>query len=747
MKKSWFQLCNGVKIELLQYWRSMWFYLALIFQLCCTAYTSFEYVSNGDYLGSIYNTQYIQIIALLLALFVGVLVSDRDKKCFFNETLQTIPNFPKYQALSKFISGNLICHLYWAVHIICLALFAMLAHISFKMFTHGVLYIILRGVLPTQIAYIIGLCIGSYIKTVWKYTVSVVIWLFISPMSYFIAQFLASYFGANNSMWVYAYSFLNLGTPISLDGPSVYGLIIEPPYWIHIFFFFILVVLWWIVCCFSSITKAVHQILSIGIFLLLALSILLTGQNEDLRDYFCNYPRRVTGSAEQLSNKYQKMYTLHEISGSTLNEDVLPEFPPNATIEATYYDVVLNTDLFSLTVDCTLTANTIQKTSAQSFTLYSSFSISKVYVNDIPANFTRSGDYINVFFPSELDKDSSLKIMFSYSGVSPYVYPANSSFLSLPSSFPWLPRIGMIIPPSYTNVAGAKTSLVYTPWIDSNDVAYHLSFKDERIVYTNLKKTSENEWHGDSKYGLSIASTSLMCCEEIDEIQLYFPESMRGYEHDLVALSSLICNERKKIALALGKSVYNDTSNKVVIFPTSPQNHVYPIFAPYVNEDTVLYFNGSQEFPTILSRYFANPENTAIEEAIRSYVMCNTPNLLAQSKEQVNAVLRAAMELWYYVQYYPQKDELISKAEGTLEIFCEQQLFFAEHNGKDPETLKAQLEYLSQMFHEISFSHNPEAGRLLFSAWYNDTYRGDFWDLSRIINETETVYHAYVINS
>ncbi|GEM_PF-4010371 len=498
-----------ISMELLTYKRNRIIYFTLLILTVYIGIGYYHYLRN-DYIEAgqmLQSSSYINMAASLLGLFFGYIIASSEKREHFQEILSSLPgnNMRPYGKIMSWFILNLIINLIAYVEVI---VYFGIAGTEFLFFKKDIFIYI--AAYWSGALFVAGI-LGYFIEVVfpykwWNIALIFIVWILISPFNILLSSIIP-----NDIL-----NYINLGENFIVTNYDDYlGLNIANSFVMNKVAFFLLAIFLFQGALFIKRYKK-YNIIERNIyftFMIITVVFLVILFNKRSESYI-----QKLEDAEYYSNE--------------VNESI---FYDNASadheLRAESYDIRISFDKLELryTADVKLSEN---NKNVLPFTLYHGLNVSSVEINGELAKFKREGDWIYVQSKNDMD---TLDISFQVNGNTGDLCPITGSSFFLSPTFPWYPVPGIFI-------IAEKSFYNYEPEyknIHLNEPAeFHIVTGDKDLVFSNIEKIGQNEFHGFSK-GAGLFS-GMLIFKEIDGKRYLVPPDRIN-----IIKSSLSIIERK----------------------------------------------------------------------------------------------------------------------------------------------------------------------------------------------------------
>lgn len=456
------------------------YFLYLLYRLWVLTFKYGEYQLALDYLKEIERLgMYGSIILLVLSYYYINKMNEQE----YTELLRADKN-----AYRSFVYGRLgvLFQIEAAiVGLMCLGSVIHLADMGRQdplVITHIVMNILLYVCVPMAICILLGCVLALYLRYQWAYTIIFIMWFAVTSLSEVIAVQLRE--GIDLNLYT-VLNLLKIGAPdLNYTTNSMYGIPIEIFQWalrsIWIFALFLLLL--------RRVNKtAVRRqvLLSGAVFLCIPFLV-------------CQGSRMQQENMEKSGMGEWEKYYAEEWNNYNQNGQRAYLDTRDSAVDVERYG--LNIDLGR---ELKAEANIIVKNPQEKmwFTLFEGYTVTKVEdAKGKKLPFEQKGHYIVI---SGENRESMRNITIAYKGSSQKFY-SNNQGAYLPGYFPYYPMPGKRtvieylraeLADGYTDFAGFNTHI---DDLDKKEFELHITGTD-KPVFTNLTKTGNNTWEGNSQ--------------------------------------------------------------------------------------------------------------------------------------------------------------------------------------------------------------------------------------------------------
>ncbi len=417
--------------------------------------------------------------------------------------------------------------------------------------------------------------------------------------------------------------------------------------------------------------------------------------------------------------------------GKVLEYDKVPEFSDEIVLEPTDYNVELSAGILDATVNCDITAVVTKTSNKQTFTLYHAFIVKEIIKDSQSMEFQQSGDYIEVYFPEPLTIGETINLHFSYKGLSSASFPCYNEIVYLPSNYPWLPRVGFILPPEKVVFSDSDNLALYEPWVTAEPISFSLKFNANRTVYVNLPEASDGGWAGNSSRGLTVISSALLSKSTVDDYVVYYPETLTQYLKDFVQRAKNMTNSSKEVLDHLGVSGVEFNSKTIVFLPFPPSGIMEQEVLQSISGETGLFFNSVNNAYLFLFGYdYSQIESVDFSQGFRSIL--TSPNFRrAENFEPV------ALNIKQY--FYRWRDSVFMHEPLVLRDYDRNFYEFYENTGTLYDTTREQADEFEEKLSKIIFDNDINLANSFFSWWYTSCQTGDYPTMKQYIAKADEI--------
>ncbi|PKM47540.1 MAG: hypothetical protein CVV03_02680 [Firmicutes bacterium HGW-Firmicutes-8] len=496
------KITDSWKIELVLLVRNFWTWIFLLLALVSVGLQFNSRLQLFDPGGALISTAFIIQGGIFVSMILGLSLVQRESVTSSNEMFYVLPNGYSSKIVGKCLALLTAIIVFIILSVMILYFLFWKFGVPYLFYWKSFIYLSLYWGTSFWISGIIGMIIGSYVKSRIAYPLLVFIWIFIGPLnSPVIKNFMAIF----NTDLTPIGNFINLGQtdPYTPYDP-VYGLPMEIHRWLQkgiwvisvTFIFLTITVL-------KSYRKPVFTVLILSGLLILNLPLVLLFNKEE-------QVIRTGYEANAVRNYDRNYYT----------QNTKPSFENSDSFIIESYEIDLKS-FRNVTAQVKIKGKPIRTTEKLIFTLYHQLRIKSVTdENNVELSFKQVGDQILVSFPVPLKSNEHTTIVFNYEGISsPYFY-ANDQAVMLPAYFPWLPISG-----SYQAMKAEGSELIRYPLYPRNPTKYILRYSGPEPLFTNLQKKNTSVWTGQVPNGISLVA-GMMTETRVGQTKVCYPVSL-----------------------------------------------------------------------------------------------------------------------------------------------------------------------------------------------------------------------------
>lgn len=446
-------------------------------------------VGDRDPAEALVRSSFIVQGGILASMMIGVYLSTIERKVGLEELIETISHAKFRKNVGKILFFLSFVFLYLLLNILALMTMFILTDVVFSPFyLQSVLYMLLYWGFSFVIGGLIGSFLAMWIKGRMIYVLSLVIWLFISPLNYpFIIQ-LGILFQWSNVDEIE--NFLNIGqnNPHHLYQPF-YGFALENYQWLKRSLFSLILIL--LIIGSVMIQRKVWKKYLPAFLIVLALTF-YTGFSVFGKHQVLNLSSEKDGIliqdafyyqdiilSDQLSNGYQ-------IKNYEIDLDIRNYLKANVVVE--------------------MTNPTNEEMNTFDFLLYHDLKVSEVLDEEgNELEFKQNRDIVEVTTKSPVVPNETTKFTFNYAGISSPFFFANNRAINLLNHFPWLPTNGNF----NSSMITVGLEAFRLPNQPNQDISYQVRLKGNSSTFSNLEKIGKNEWEGTSSDGIYLVAGSI----------------------------------------------------------------------------------------------------------------------------------------------------------------------------------------------------------------------------------------------
>ncbi|MFB1050512.1 hypothetical protein [Paraliobacillus sp. JSM ZJ581] len=449
----------------------------------------FFIVGDRDPAEALVRSSFIVQGGILASMMIGVYLSNLERKVGLEELIETISHAKTTKNIGKVLFFLSFLFLYLMVNIGTIILMFIVTDVPYSPFyVQSFLYIILYWGFSFVLGGLIGTVLAMWIKGRMIYVLSLVIWLFISPLNYpFVIQ-LGILF-----QWSHVdeiENFLNIGqnNPHHSYQPF-YGFALENYQWLKrtLFVLFLLLL---IVGSLMIQRRVWKKYLPVFLILFAITSYTAFG----------------------VFGKHQVLHLNSEEDGilkkdSTYYQDVVLKDNASNQYQITSYDIDLDIRKY-LKADVVMEVRNSTSTEMNTFDflLYHDLKVDKILdENGDKLEFSQKKDMVKVTTKESVQPNEFFQMKFQYEGISSPFFFANHQAINLLNHFPWLPS------KSHFNSAMVtiEDEAFRLPNQPNQEIKYEVKLKGNSSTTSNLEKVGKNEWSGVSSDGIYLIAGSV----------------------------------------------------------------------------------------------------------------------------------------------------------------------------------------------------------------------------------------------
>lgn len=657
-----------------------------IFMIALWAYSSiiyFRVLPEKEPLFMIQNCFYAQAVAMLSFLFVGMFLAQLEDRL----EMEHINSFIQTTSFEFIFSKVLIifaCSIVYttAVYAINCLVYAFLK-CDVLMYKYALKMIISNFLIPTLICGVLGISLGLQCKSRLKYFITILIWLFINPLSLEITSYIAEISKTNLSFGEYFFSLLCCGARMQTGPTPMYGITFSSYKTLILFIKLVITIIYCLLIghAVSKKIQSVHITNLVFILVFILVSLITYSLHNYKTIVYSSIPetQRARYEYTHYGSFYDNSYRVKD--SLQMKENTVD----NVHIEK--YNISLTSDMCCIEVECDISLYPTKKITEQVFTLYRDFTVKSVLLNDVPILFEQKQDYVTVYFPYALAAKTAINLKWIYSGTSSPIFTANNDAVYLSACFPWLPEPGTRELLPYSAFVNTDMYLLYSGIPTNYPIKYELHFISPYTTYVNLDNNGNGNWAGLSSDGISVFSDFLMKHCSINEIDLFYPASLEQYIQKIFHTALFVENVKHNI---LNTTCDQPTIKRFVIPPVMPTITVDGVLRNYsMHEDLMLCFETPLFIQGYISRYTDHelehkrisviPDFISIEDAIDS--IRNTPHFIkACAYDVTNRLFGQYLLLSYQFEHnLLDENQLLKKWDSFVSLVEDQTPILPEH--------------------------------------------------------------------
>lgn len=626
--------------------RNIWTYIFLIANLLYLLPVTLSFIPKNNAGEALAASAYFSVSGVLFFMVLGYFLSNTEDRNNCSELMATLNDAKLAQSFSKIIVIFIIALSASMLGFLIYFIEYLIYKIDMYFLVPTIKYILLYYLLPFTISGIIGIIIGTFIKSKLAYILLVLIWCFITSINTVIFQLMTNFLLIDLRKLGVILN-ITVSEPHMLYNP-LYGLPIEKRRFIFmgIYLFIVLFIL-----TLQNLLKYEKRNRYLKIVIPLFLFIFgsfgwmykhssriiyydLT--SDSIRHYDQDYPPYKQAIN---SNSYNKI----NINSYDINLDITKDLSASVTFDISFP----NSDI-----------------SQGSFTLYHGFNITKLNTSQgKDLNFKREGDIVTFYLPDNKEKNLTLNI--EYSGFSSPSFYANANGIFLPGFFPWVPHDSLF---NHSNTSTNKLN------INSSIKPVHYSLKliHPKSVYCNIPPIDKNLWKGISNDGITVLAGEINSSNS-SNLNIVYPKVFSqqvnlipDYKPQLEKFMFDIADDFQVTAKSLEiKNIYSIP----IISTFNNTNLINNGSEFYINSDTN-FINKTKQAP---SRIFIIPlaENLCSNEILNS---------------QNNIIYNSFFHCYEYWYMYKNKEARLE--HSTFMLALQAHKFYAENKDLDSHSTK-----------------------------------------------------------
>ncbi|QSX07132.1 ABC transporter permease [Sedimentibacter sp. zth1] len=469
------KLMSIVKIEFLLLKRNKFIYFLFVLFILYTAlgykfYLQTDYIEAGQMLQS---SAYITIALIIVGLFSGILLSQKEKKSNFNEILISMPG-DNLRPFAKLFFWFVLSAIFYIVSTLIMLLYFSMAGSEFVLFTKEIFtYTFLYWFCALFSSGILGMFLGTCFKSIWLNIIFIcLITILFSPLNTYVFNFLPNQL----------INFINIGENLEYAGAykEFSGLNLDHYMFLKVGAYFLFSVSLFLI---GSYTKKIKKLLKTDkIFYRVSIPIAL------ILFFMISYFYGIS------FNNYLKMspysYNFFYAHKKNLPYLYTQEQKSNENFIAKSYQI--NIDIYNYSVYYKANVALKQvKSDMLTFTLYHKFKVTSINSEGQTLKYNQEGDYLYVYMPNDSD---NITLNFEIECFSDNACIIKKSSLFLPPNIPWYP-----IPGAHTIARVSNFSDYYLEY-ENTDLKSPCDFEIEvsgvKNTFSNLDITGENKFKG-----------------------------------------------------------------------------------------------------------------------------------------------------------------------------------------------------------------------------------------------------------
>ncbi|MGL5327980.1 MAG: hypothetical protein ACRDD7_01845 [Peptostreptococcaceae bacterium] len=531
------KIINSCKIEFKNLVYKRFNIIAMILLIMYSFYIYFS-IKGID---SLRANSYGIISVFIIMMYIGYSLGSEEYSIKCNDVFDVIGDTKPVKMIAKLIVGIMIIFLLAMIDMIILFLTYYMTSQNGVSYEQSIIFYLIYYIPPAVVFLTIGLVIGDKIKYEISYLIMFLICLLFTAFNEGI--FSKIYLATGKSMDVLSWLMTNgLYTIHAEFYNNIYGFKIND-YDAYKELMYISIVFLIFTVLYLKEHKNIFKIISTFLIASLFVSCINIYINKDIINI---------NAISKYGLEYErKLYENNEIVYEDINYSMYSINSIDIEIDDTYKILA--------TVDLVAHENTDKLL----FSLYQGLDINSIYDTDNnKLKFNREKDIVEVKLEESLLKGKELKLKFEYEGNFGSQYFLNNKGIYLNSSFPYIPS--NIIDPVFNNYNAF--GMIMNRFNTKSD--YKVKINSSRNIFSNLEKTGENTFEGNSKDGLFLLSGDVVKQGEYKGIEYYISDRYINdnmSENDIHKFIDDYEKINNKIEKIIGEDIYNPLSKIFII--------------------------------------------------------------------------------------------------------------------------------------------------------------------------------------
>lgn len=531
------KIINSCKIEFKNLAYKKFNIIAMILLVMYSFYIYFS-IKGID---SLRANSYGIISVFIIMMYIGYSLGSEEYSIKCNDVFDVIGDAKSVKMIAKLIVGIITIFLLALIDMIILFLMYYMTNQNSVTYEQSIIFYLIYYIPPAVVFLTIGIIIGDKVKHEIAYLIMFLICLLFTAFNEGI--FSKIYLATGKSMDVLSWLMTNgLYTIHAEFYNNIYGFKIngydsykELMYMSIIFLIFVVIYL--------KENKNIFKVLSTVLIASLFVSCINIYINKDIIN--------IKAISKYGLEYERKLYENNEI----VYEDIdYPMYSINSI------DIEID-DKHNILATLDIVAD--ESTNKLFFSLYQGLDINNISdINDNKLKFKREKDIVEVNLEEKLLKDKSLKLKFEYGGNFGSQYFLNNKGIYLNSSFPYIPS--NIIDPIFNNYN--VFGMIMNRFNTKSD--YKVKLNSSRNIFSNLEKTGENTFEGNSKDGVFLLAGDVVKQGEYKGIEYYISDRYMNDNMSVNDIHKFIDDYEKinnKIEKIIGEDIYKPLSKIFII--------------------------------------------------------------------------------------------------------------------------------------------------------------------------------------
>lgn len=541
------KVINSVSIEMKMINRNILTYIIFIGGIIQFGFIVSGRLEANSLGGALTSTGAIVQGGLFGFIIFGFFLTRQEAASSSEELFNSIPYGYSLKIYSKIITLIIYLLFLFCMLMIVIAAYYLYYNVPYIFYYQSSLYLLMYYIIPFFISGLLGVVIGTLVKSRLVYPILIIVGVLIGPLNVMIFENFMAVFNINFSGLLYA---LNLGqADVHQPFDPVYGYQLENERWLHRLAWVLLVGLVLYIRISWKTSKSRIKIVVAG-FIILPVVVFL-----GMRSMSSNLLK---------DSRYTMFYDHNYYNQITKSKDQIEQSPDKDDWFISKYYIQLEINE-GIVVDANIKLRSNSRVNQINLSLYHQFKVEKITDENANAlKFDQINDNIIVYFDKPVVEKEKKELNIKYSGISSPMFYANKQSILLPYYFRWYPTIG----DSPAMAVTEQGNLVRLPSQLSNLYDFKLIYNGPSPLYTNLKQISGDTWSGSTSNGVSLVSGKMMNSTIVNDVKIVYPYALENMMATVPDFIDNLRETRKRISEDLDLS-YPDLP-KTVFFISTP---------------------------------------------------------------------------------------------------------------------------------------------------------------------------------